>query len=127
MRTALYYPAEFSQTGRDILATDVLNQCQLAHLVSQLDVEADWKTVLSLGEQQRLSIARALLAKPEVLFLDEASSAMDEGLEHAMYQLLRSHLPNTILISVGHRSSLLTFHTQELALLGDGNWQLRDL
>ena len=53
-------------------------------------MEGDWARILSLGEQQRLAVGRALLGRPQVLFLDEASSAMDEGLEYAMYQLLRS-------------------------------------
>jgi len=52
---------------------------------------------------------------------------MDEGLEHAMYRLLRAALPTTILVSVGHRSSLLEFHTQELTLLGEGGWRLTGL
>jgi putative ATP-binding cassette transporter len=59
--------------------------------------------------------------------MDEASSAMDEGLEHAMYHLLRESLPAATLVSVGHRSSLLGFHTQELELLGKGQWRVRDL
>ena len=124
LRQALFYPASAEDGER---AADVLRQCQLAHLVSQLDVEGDWARILSLGEQQRLAVGRALLNRPQVLFLDEASSAMDEGLEYAMYQLLRRSLPGAILVSVGHRSSLLEFHTQELELLGAGQWRLSDL
>ena len=124
LRQALFYPASAEDGER---AAEVLRQCQLAHLVSQLDVEGDWARILSLGEQQRLAVGRALLGRPQVLFLDEASSAMDEGLEYAMYQLLRRSLPGAILVSVGHRSSLLEFHTQELELLGDGQWRLSDL
>jgi putative ATP-binding cassette transporter len=75
----------------------------------------------------KLAIGRALLGQPQVVFLDEASSAMDEGLEHAMYRLLRQSLPQSILVSVGHRSSLLEFHTQELTLLGEGKWRLSAL
>lgn len=124
LREALYYPAVPSD---DREAAEVLRQCQLGHLASRLDEEADWGRTLSLGEQQRLAVGRALLNRPEVLFLDEASSAMDEGLEHAMYRLLRTALPDSILISVGHRSSLLEFHTQELEVLGGGAWKLSDL
>ena len=68
-----------------------------------------------------------LLNHPRIVFLDEASSAMDEGLEHAMYELLRESLPETIMVSVGHRSTLVEFHTRELELLGGGRWQLREL
>ena len=124
LRQALYYPASAEPGAR---AEEVLRQCHLAHLVSQLDVEGDWARILSLGEQQRLAIGRVLLNRPQVVFLDEASSAMDEGLEYAMYKLLRQSLPDAILVSVGHRSSLLEFHTQELELLGEGKWRLHDL
>jgi putative ATP-binding cassette transporter len=111
----------------DDRAADVLRQCHLGHLQAHLDEEADWARTLSLGEQQRLAVGRVLLNRPQLVFLDEASSAMDEGLEYAMYQLLRQSLPETIFVSVGHRSSLLDFHSQELELLGDGQWRLRDL
>ena len=124
LRGALYYPAAV-RLGEP--AADVLRQCQLGHLTARLDETADWSGILSLGEQQRLAIGRALLLRPLVLFLDEASSAMDEGLEHAMYRLLCDSLPDSILVSVGHRSSLLEFHTQELTLLGEGAWRLSEL
>ena len=124
LRQALYYPGP---TQTDDSAADVLRRCQLGNLVAHLDEEADWSRTLSLGEQQRLAIGRVLLNNPQIVFLDEASSAMDEGLEHAMYQLLRQSLPEAILVSVGHRSSLLEFHTQELDLLGEGKWRLHDL
>lgn len=124
LREALYYPAPAQSDNK---AADVLRQCNLGHLVTQLDSENDWTHILSLGEQQRLAIGRVLLNAPKLVFLDEASSAMDEGLEYAMYQLLRTTLPKTILVSVGHRSSLLAFHTQELELLGGGEWQLKAL
>ena len=123
LRQALHYPA----TTHSPTAAEILHQCSLGHLVQHLDTEDDWTRILSLGEQQRLAIGRVLINAPKVVFLDEASSAMDEGLEYAMYQLLRRSLPQTILVSVGHRSSLLDFHTQELELLGDGEWRLHPL
>jgi len=124
LRQALYYPAVVPTDDR---AADILRQCHLGHLQTQLDEEADWTRTLSLGEQQRLAVGRVLLNRPQLVFLDEASSAMDEGLEYAMYQLLRQSLPETIFVSVGHRSSLLDFHSQELELLGEGQWRVRDL
>jgi len=124
LRLALYYPAAMQIDGQ---AAVILRQCHLGHLVVRLDEGADWSRILSLGEQQRLAIGRVLLNRPEVVFLDEASSAMDEGLEHAMYQLLRDALPEAILVSVGHRSSLLEFHTQTLELQGEGKWRLHEL
>ena len=128
LRQCLYYPQMPPLSApEDAGLADVLHQCQLDHLRHRLDDEADWGNMLSLGEQQRLAIARVLLNRPGVVFLDEASSAMDEGLEHAMYHLLRETLPQSIIISVGHRSSLLAFHTHELELQGEGRWRLADL
>ncbi len=124
LRLSLYYPGPMQTNDQ---AATVLRQCHLGHLVERLDEDDDWTRILSLGEQQRLAIGRVLLNRPHVVFLDEASSAMDEGLEHAMYQLLRQSLPAAILVSVGHRSSLLGFHTQELELMGEGKWRLHDL
>ncbi|MDQ7988346.1 MAG: ABC transporter ATP-binding protein/permease [Candidatus Dactylopiibacterium sp.] len=124
LRNALYYPEPASSSEQ---AAEVLRACQLGHLVDKLDEEADWSRILSLGEQQRLAIGRALLVRPQVIFLDESSSAMDEGLEHAMYSLLRRELPDTTFVSVGHRSSLHAFHGQALTLLGGGRWSLEAL
>ena len=80
--------------------------------------------MLSPGEQQRVAFARVLLTKPKAVFADEATSAMDEGLELTMYQLLRNELPETIVVSVSHRSTVEQHHQQRLRLFGDGRWQL---
>lgn len=119
LRTALAYPA--SQVGDDALR-EALRKVQLGHLEARLDEEANWSRILSLGEQQRLAFARVLVNRPRVAFLDEATSATDEGLEHALYTLLRQELPECMLVSVGHRSTLLTFHTHRLQLHGEGRW-----
>ncbi len=121
--TALYYPgstenADFAEIKQ------VLEQVQLAHLQDRLEQEQDWTRILSLGEQQRLAFARLLLHKPKVAFLDEASASLDEGMEHAMYRLIRNKLPNTTIISVGHRSTLIPLHQQQLELHVDGDWVL---
>lgn len=89
-----------------------------------MEQENDWTRILSLGEQQRLAFARLLLHKPSVAFLDEATASMDEGLEDAMYQLIRTALPQTIIISVGHRSTLQSHHQQHLRINPDKSWQL---
>lgn len=70
-----------------------LRQVNLAHLAERLDVSCDWSHILSVGEQQRLAFARVLFNRPQVVFLDESTSAMDEGLEHALYSLLRTEMP----------------------------------
>ena len=105
----------------------MLRQVQLPHLVDRLDEETDWTRRLSPGEQQRLGFARVLLVRPRVVFLDEATSALDEGLEHTLYTLLREELPDTVIVSVGHRSTLNRFHAERLELLGEGRWQVAAL
>ncbi|WP_417251157.1 ABC transporter ATP-binding protein/permease [Castellaniella sp.] len=127
LRAALHYPTPVDQVpaGQDEAVLDLV---QLGHLRDHLDVEDDWTRILSLGEQQRLAFGRLLIARPDAAFLDEATSAMDEGLEDAMYRLLREQLPHTRLLSVGHRSTLRRHHGMELVLQGkDGGWQLNPI
>lgn len=121
LRTAVTYPAEQAD---DALVQTALRKVQLGHLLGRLDEEADWSRILSLGEQQRLAFARVLINQPHIAFLDEATSATDEGLEHALYELLRHELPQCTLISVGHRSTLNGFHQRKLELQGEGRWAL---
>ena len=123
--TALAYPNEEKVFNRDEMI-EVLKQVSLGHLQDRLDQEQDWTRILSLGEQQRLAFARLLLHKPNVAFLDEATASMDEGLEDNMYRLLKERLPNTTVISVGHRSTLQAFHQQQLMILGNGKWRFTD-
>lgn len=121
LRTAVTYPAEQAD---DALVQTALRKVQLGHLLGRLDEEADWSRILSLGEQQRLAFARVLINQPHIAFLDEATSATDEGLEHALYELLHHELPQCTLISVGHRSTLNGFHQRKLELQGEGRWAL---
>ena len=116
--------ADFSVTEK--MLQYFIKQVSLGHLQDRLDQEQDWTRILSLGEQQRLAFARLLLHKPNVAFLDEATASMDEGLEDNMYRLLKERLPNTTVISVGHRSTLQAFHQQQLMILGNGKWRFTD-
>ena len=126
LRGALSYPAPAAGLSDDE-ARAVLATVQLAHLGDDLDSERDWSRRLSPGEQQRLSFGRILLRKPDLIFLDESTSAMDEGMEHAMYEHVHEVLPRCTIVSVGHRSSLERLHADELTLLGDGRWESRSL
>jgi putative ATP-binding cassette transporter len=111
LRGALAYPgASDAFTAAEI--EDVLEATGLGAFRDQLDETAYWADRLSGGEQQRLSIARALLQKPHWLFLDEATSALDEAAENALYRLLLKRLPDTAIVSIGHRASLVQFHTR---------------
>ena len=123
LMSALTYPNKSDNISHK-QTVEILNKVQLGHLAEQLEKEQDWTRILSLGEQQRLAFARLILHKPAVAFLDEATASMDEGLEFAMYQLLKQELPKTTLISVGHRSTLKALHQQQLTLQDKGLWQL---
>lgn len=115
---ALAYPASADSLPRE-KAVEVLQAVGLAGLVERLDEEGLWPHMLSLGEQQRLSIARALVEKPDVLLLDEATSALDEASEAMLYRLLRTALPKATFISIGHRSTLVDLHDRVLHLDGE--------
>lgn len=105
----------------------VLADVGLSQLASRLHEEAHWNRMLSLGEQQRLGVARALLHEPDFLFLDEATASLDEPSEAALYRLLGERLPATTLVSIGHRSTLEAFHGRKLTMVRDGDrYALRD-
>jgi putative ATP-binding cassette transporter len=123
LRAVVSYPAKEGTIDDNTLKRTLLNVA-LPHLVERLDEVLDWAKVLSPGEQQRIAFARILLTRPKVVFLDESTSALDEGLEFLLYQLVRTDLPDTILVSVSHRSTVEQHHTHELELLGDGEWRL---
>lgn len=99
---------------------EVLEACSLSHLVGRLEESRHWALELSPGEQQRIAFARALLIKPSWLFLDEATSAVDEVLENRLYRLLHERLPDTTVISIGHRPALQAFHSRKLELKENG-------
>lgn len=123
LRGVVCYPKSPEEVS-DADLRDVLTKVVLAPLIGRLDEDQDWAKVLSPGEQQRISFARILLTKPKAVFLDEATSALDEGLEFALYQLVRTELPDTVLISVSHRPTVEQHHERQLHLLGGGQWRL---
>ncbi|WP_426436822.1 ABC transporter ATP-binding protein/permease [Bradyrhizobium genosp. P] len=126
LHDAVVYPGEAAQYDAQRVR-DVLTAVGLPQLAPRLDELAHWNRMLSLGEQQRLGIARALLHAPHFLFLDEATASLDEPSEAALYRLIAEKLPATTVVSIGHRSTLTAFHQRNVALVRDGDrFTLRD-
>ncbi len=123
LRTVVCYPNSPDDISDESLR-DLLTKVALTPLSEHLDEVRDWAKVLSPGEQQRVAFARILLTKPRAVFLDESTSALDEGLEHALYQLLHNELPDCVVVSVSHRPAVELFHDRQLELLGGGPWRL---
>ncbi|MGY4476513.1 ABC transporter ATP-binding protein/permease [Bradyrhizobium sp. USDA 3364] len=126
LHDAVVYPGEAAKFDAKRVR-DVLTAVGLPQLAARLEEEAHWNRMLSLGEQQRLGIARALLHAPQFLFLDEATASLDEPSEAALYRLIGEKLPDTTVVSIGHRSTLEAFHQRNVALVRDGDhFTLRD-
>ena len=123
---AVAYPAE-PGTYDNARVAEAITAVGLAPLAARIEEEAHWNRMLSLGEQQRLGIARALLHAPDYLFLDEATASLDEPAEAALYQLLEQRLKGTTIVSIGHRSTLAAFHRRRLVLERAGDiFQVRE-
>ncbi|MEX1083515.1 MAG: ATP-binding cassette domain-containing protein, partial [Xanthobacteraceae bacterium] len=118
--SAISYPAPPGTFDAAQIA-DALEAVGLAAMTSRLEEDGHWNRMLSLGEQQRLGLARALLHAPDFLFLDEATASLDEPAEAAVYQLLRERLPRATIVSIGHRSTLRAFHSRHLTLVREGD------
>ena len=115
LRDALWYPARPAK-HRDPDARAALTAVGLSEFAARLDEHGHWAQQLSEGEQQRFAIARAMLARPHWLFIDEATSAVDEEQEGALYRALFQALPDTTVVSIGHRSALEAFHSRVINL-----------
>jgi putative ATP-binding cassette transporter len=115
LREAVCYPARI-EAFTDVEIAEALTAVGLPHLLTRLDQSADWSTQLSGGEQQRVAFARALLEKPAWLFLDEATSNLDDTSQAELYELLTNRLKHTTIVSIAHRNELARFHGQRLEL-----------
>jgi vitamin B12/bleomycin/antimicrobial peptide transport system ATP-binding/permease protein len=120
LAAAVTYPAA-PGTYDDARIAELLAAVGLPALATRIEEEAHWNRMLSLGEQQRLGIVRALLHAPDYLFLDEATASLDEPSEAALYRLLEQRLAASTIVSIGHRSTLAAFHRRRLAFNREGD------
>jgi len=117
LRQALTYPT-LAQHVDDTVLREAMAAAGLSHLADRLDEEAEWGTVLSGGEQQRVAFARALIARPAVLLLDEAVTTLEESDGAELYRMIAKHLPETIVISIGRPAALSAQHRRSIVLVG---------
>jgi putative ATP-binding cassette transporter len=115
LRHVVCYPDPPETHTREQIV-QALTDAGLPHLVDQLDVDEAWAQRLSGGEQQRVALARVLLAKPEWLFLDEATASLDPEAEDHLYHVLKQRLPHTTIVSIAHRPSVAAFHDRHLVM-----------
>ena len=120
LKAAIVYPSEPDAYGSEAVSR-ALSAVGLPQLSSRLEEEGHWNRMLSPGEQQRLGLARALLHRPQYLFLDEATASLDEASEATLYRLLAEQLPMTTVVSIGHRSTLEPFHQRHIVLDREGD------
>jgi len=120
LKAAIVYPGEPDAFTADQVR-EALISVGLPGLAPRLEEEAHWNRMLSLGEQQRLGLVRALLLAPQYLFLDEATASLDEASEAQLYDLLKQKLPATTVVSIGHRATLEAFHQRHIVLARDGD------
>ena len=120
LAAAITFPAK-AGTFDDASLADAFNAVGLPELAGRLNEEEHWNRMLSLGEQQRLALARVLLHQPDYLLLDEATASLDEAAEAVLYRLLQDRLKHAGIISIGHRSTLAAFHSRRIELVPDGS------
>jgi putative ATP-binding cassette transporter len=127
LAAALSYPARLG-TFDDARLADALIAVGLEQWADRLHEEAHWNRMLSLGEQQRLAVARVLLQEPDYVFLDEATASLDEPAEAMLYRLLQERLKGATIVSIGHRSTLGAFHRRRVEVTpSDGASEVRDV
>ena len=117
LRQALTYPTPAEEVD-DAEVRTALAGAGLGHLADRLDEEAEWNTLLSGGEQQRVGFARALIHRPDVLLLDEAVSTLEDAEARDLYALLSERLPDTMVISIGRSAVLVALHQRTVDMAG---------
>lgn len=128
LRAQLVYPRN-EEGADDQLIAQALGKVNFSEVLDRVDGDfdriVDWTNILSLGEQQRVSFARIFLRKPQLAFLDEATSSLDEDNERELYLRLREL--GISFVSIGHRSTLKAFHDHLILLKKDGTAEISRL
>jgi putative ATP-binding cassette transporter len=120
LRHVITYP-EAVDAYSDEAIGQALTDAGLPQLICRLTMDDDWPHRLSGGEQQRIALARALLAKPDWIFMDEATASLDPDAEEDLYRVIKQRLPQATLVSIAHRPSVAAFHDQRLVFRRDGD------
>jgi vitamin B12/bleomycin/antimicrobial peptide transport system ATP-binding/permease protein len=115
LRDALAYPGDGDALPDD-KALKALSAAGLAYLAERLDTDERWDQFLSGGERQRIAFARLFIHRPTIIVMDEATAALDVESENRLLTRLFDELPDTTVISVGHRPGLAEHHTRTLTL-----------
>lgn len=115
LRQALSYPG-IKEDLSDTKLLEILTACRLDHLMPMLDEQHDWSLQLSMGEQQRIIFARAIIHEPTWIMMDEPSASMDKETEKQVYLALDHYLPESTIMTIGHSPSLKAFHSRVLEL-----------
>jgi vitamin B12/bleomycin/antimicrobial peptide transport system ATP-binding/permease protein len=119
LRAAISYP-DPEETFPDDQILEILRLVGLDHLGTRLSDTEAWEQLLSPHQQQQLSIVRVLLQKPDWIFLDKATSALDEATERDTYALLNEKLPGATIVTIAHRVSIAEYHTRHWTLTPAG-------
>jgi putative ATP-binding cassette transporter len=111
---AIYYPSCEVNDIEDVVS--LMKEIKLSHLIDRLYNNENWSTSLSLGEQQKIAILRAIIHNPDILIMDESVSAVAEEEQKTIYKLIKDRLAKAIIISIGHTANLRSFHDNEIKI-----------
>ncbi|XXG65186.1 hypothetical protein AAC387_Pa05g2954 [Persea americana] len=129
LRDQLIYPLTADEESELLTHSgmvELLKNVDLEYLLERypLEKEVNWGDELSLGEQQRLGMARLFYHKPKFAILDECTSAVTTDMEERFCCKVRAM--GTSCITISHRPALAAFHDMVLSLDGEGGWSVHD-